>query len=129
MTESAETKPQTIMLNREMILARKKLKTEVVNVPEWGGTVTVREMTGVERDEFETMIIAAGGVENPGAVRGLRAKTVALTAIDAEGNRLFTEDDAEALGQLSAAALNRVFEVSSRLSGLGADGIEGLAGN
>ena len=128
MSQIPETKPKPVMLTRDAILVGPKLKTEIVEVPEWGGAVRVREMTGLERDEFESGIVEAGGVENPGAIKGLRAKTVALTVIDDDGKRFFTDADVASLGQLSASALNRVFEVSSRLSGLEADAVEAAAG-
>ena len=40
-------------LTRDQILAVSDIQTEEVHVPEWGGTVLVRGLTGAERDEFE----------------------------------------------------------------------------
>jgi hypothetical protein len=42
---------------------------------------------------------------------------------------LFTDEDVAALGQRSAAALERVFDAASRLSGLSAEDMEELAKN
>ena len=39
-------------LSRDAILQREDIKTEDVEVPEWGGTVRVRGMSGVQRDAF-----------------------------------------------------------------------------
>lgn len=33
-----------------------KLKVETFDVPEWGGSVLIREMTGTERDAYEESI-------------------------------------------------------------------------
>ena len=44
-------------LSRDTILQREDIKTEDVEVPEWGGTVRVRGMSGVERDAFEAGLI------------------------------------------------------------------------
>ena len=44
-------------LSRDAILQREDIKTEDVEVPEWGGTVRVRGMSGVERDAFEASLI------------------------------------------------------------------------
>jgi len=41
------------LLTREEILGKKELKTQVVPVPLWGGSVTVRELTGDERGMLE----------------------------------------------------------------------------
>ena len=56
-------------LSRDAILQREDIKTEDVEVPEWGGTVRVRGMTGVQRDAFEASLIqqprpTAGGAES-----------------------------------------------------------------
>ena len=48
----------------------------------------------------------------------MRARLVAMSAIDEEGERLFTAKEATELGDKSATALNRLFEVCCRLSGI-----------
>jgi hypothetical protein len=59
----------------------------------------------------------------------MRAKLVARTVVDADGEPVFSQQDVAALGELSAAALDRVFEVASRLSGLNEKDLEEMAGN
>jgi hypothetical protein len=49
--------------------------------------------------------------------------------VDADLEPVFTQQDVAALGELSAAALDRVFEVASRLSGLNQDAVEENAKN
>jgi hypothetical protein len=121
------------LLTREQILDRTKLRRETVEVPEWGGSVIVREMTGAERDTYEADLVVTspeGDVElREGFMNGARTKLAALSMIGDEGERLFTMEDVEALGALSAAALGRVFDVASRLSGLSTADFEELAGN
>ena len=39
-----------MILNREQILAANDVKTRIVDVPEWGGSVIVRGLTSLERD-------------------------------------------------------------------------------
>ena len=48
-------------LTRDEILGADDLKTESVKVPEWGGTVLVRELTGAERDEWEASVVKTNG--------------------------------------------------------------------
>jgi len=117
------------LLTREAILQAEDLPTEDVEVPEWGGVVRVRGLTGAERDAFEQSIVEQRGKNTRMNLRNIRARLVALTVVDEEGNRLFSDDDVEALGRKSAAALNRVFEVAQRLSGLRPEDVEELAGN
>lgn len=117
------------LLSKEAILQAQDLPTELVPVPEWGGEILVRGLTGAERDAFEQSIVEQRGKSTRINLRNLRAKLVAMTVVDEQGNRLFSDDEAEALGRKSAAALNRVFEVAQRLSGLRQEDVEELAGN
>jgi len=118
------------LLTREAILQAQDLPYEDVAVPEWGGVVRVRALTGAERDRFEASIVEQRGKGGPRLnTQNIRAKLVALTVVDEHGNRIFTDDDVEALGRKSAAALNRVFEVAQRLSGLTQADMEELEKN
>lgn len=121
----------TTLLTREDILDRSVLKTERVEVPEWGGIVIIRELTGNERDEWESELVEGRGDEIVIAesMAGARARLASLAIVDEDGERLFTVEDVESLGRLSGAALGRVFDVASRLSGLTADDIEELSKN
>lgn len=122
------------LLTREQILKADDLPYEDVEVPEWGGVVRVRTLTGAERDAWEQSIITmqANGKKAPTMQRrldNLRAKLVARCLIDDAGARLFTDKDIAALGQKSAAALSRVFEVAQRLNGLTENDVEELVEN
>lgn len=120
----------TGVLTRDDILNRSELKTERVPVPEWGGDVIVRELTGNERDEWESELVAERGAEfTVKSMAGARARLASLAIVNEDGERLFTAVDVEDLGRLSGAALGRVFDVAARLSGLTATDIEELAGN
>lgn len=112
------------LLTRESILAAEDLRRETVSVPEWGGEVLVRALTGKERDAFENgMWIGDPGQRRLNA-ENLRARLVAATVIDESGKKLFSDADVEALGAKSGAALDRVYEVAARLSGIGKDDLE-----
>ena len=106
------------MLTKEAILTAQDIVTETVSVPEWGGEVLVRGMTGRERDVFEQAIIQRKGRDTNVNMRDLRAKLAAFCMVDEGGQRIFTDGDVETLSGKSAAALQRVFDVASRLSGL-----------
>lgn len=109
-------------LSAAAILAADDLLREVVEVPEWGGKVMVRGMTGAERDAYEsTMLLVKGtdvGLDKAGMI-GARSRICALCIVDPEnGKRLFTDSQVTALGEKSGAALDRVFAVAQRLSGI-----------
>lgn len=117
------------VLSRDQILQAQDLPTETVEVPEWGGEVIIRGLTGAERDQFEQSIVETRGKNTKVNLRNIRAKLVVLCCVDEQGNRIFRDEDAEVLGRKSAVALNRVFEVAQRLSGLRPEDVEELAGN
>lgn len=127
------------ILTRAEILAADDIPRELVEVPEWGGSVYVRGLTAMERSEFENLML---GLENRRIkvgksddmtiqmdMRVLRVRLSALCMVDEKGNRLFGDDEVEALGRKSADALNRIFVVAQRLSGMTSDDVEDAAGN
>jgi len=108
-------------LTKDQIVATLDIKTEVVHVPQWGGTVAVRELTGLERDAFEASLlkIGADGKREPD-LTNMRAKLCAACMVDGTtGDRIFSDADLGELANKSAAALNLVFEVAQRLNGMG----------
>jgi hypothetical protein len=114
-------------LSRDAILAsRNTLRSEDVEVPEWGGIVRIREMTGSERDAWEQSLVGAKGKIN---IENVRARLVSRCAVDESGARLFSDEDAEALGQTSAAALERVARVAQKLNKLSETDLEEAKGN
>lgn len=108
------------------ILDTQDMKFEIVAVPEWGGNVRIRTMSGEERDAFESSIAGEGKKMN---TQNIRAKLVMLTVVNAAGDRIFTKEQIEALGKKSAAALNRVYEASAKLSAITKQDVEELAKN
>ena len=42
-----------VLLTRDLILKADDIQTREVEVPEWGGTVLIRALTGTERDAYE----------------------------------------------------------------------------
>lgn len=106
------------LLGRDAILGAVDLAHVDVDVPEWGGVVRVRMLTGGERDAFEAGTVVRHGKKIDTNLVNIRARLAALCVVDEAGARVFSEADAEALGQKSAAALNRVFEAARQLNGL-----------
>lgn len=116
-------------LSREAILNVKDFKTREVEVEEWGGTVLVKSLSGSERNEFEQSMIIRRGKDVQMNMKNATAKLVALSVVDEEGNRLFSDADVETLGSKSGAALSRVYTVASKLAGLSEDDMKELTEN
>jgi hypothetical protein len=103
------------ILNRTTILAADDVKTQLVSVPEWGGSVYVSSMTGAMRDAWEQMLVKDGASN----IENARAKLLVVSVVDEGGNRVFSDADIDALGQKSASALNRLALVAQKLSRIG----------
>ena len=125
-------------LTRDDILHADDIPVEVVEVPEWGGSVRVRGMTGTERDGFEAALVGAapsgnrqqrrsGSSEPTVSLDNVRAKLVARCVVDDDDTRIFVDADVEALGAKSGAALSRVFDAACRLSGIRDGDVDDLA--
>ena len=114
------------MLTREAILAAGDLKTVDVEVPEWGGSVRVRMMTGTVRDTFAAGLRKANGEFD---ATNYRAKLLACCLVDEAGTLMFSESDIEALNSKSAAALDRVFKVADSLNVMNEAAVEAAEKN
>ena len=114
------------MLTRDQILAADDLPRELVKVPEWGGDVYVKTITGAERDRWEIQIATSS--KKPSS-ETIRAALAAMTVCDENNRLLFTQDDIEALSNKSAAPLDRVFQVAMRLNHISQSAVEELEKN
>ena len=119
----------TKILTIEDILNSNDRPLTEVSVPEWGGTVHVRVMSGNERDAFEADMIDRRGSNGKNNLRGIRASLCVRVLCDSEGNRLFKDKDADKLGEKSAAALDRIFEAAQAANGMSNKDVDELAGN
>jgi hypothetical protein len=100
------------ILTKSQILAandKKLVEIELNGEGEWGGSVMIRVMSGSERDRFESDFV--GGNKT---VENVRAKLVAKCVCDAEGVRLFSEEEVPQLGEKSAAVLDKLFSACMR---------------
>src|SRR5574343_1623714 len=104
-------------LSRSDLLAACQLPQEIVHVPELGGDVIVRGMSGAQRDEWEASLVEGRGKKRRMNTANIRAKLVAQCCVDEAGRRLFTDEDVEALGGVRVDVVNRLFAVAQRLSG------------
>lgn len=107
-----------MLLSKQQILSADDLPFEDVNVPEWGGTVRVRVMTGLERDAWEADIFQQKDGKGEFNQKNFRASLVARCISDESGEVLFNDGEILALGRKSSRALDRVFKVASRLNAI-----------
>jgi hypothetical protein len=108
--------------SRDGALGADDIKVEEVDVPEWGGKARVRGMSGEERDLFEERQIGS-------TYKHLRARLAQATVIDSDGALVFKLEDIPALTRKSARALDRIFPVALKLSGLSKEDVAELKKN
>ena len=106
-------------LSKAKILAANDVKLEKVAVPEWGDDVFIKTLSGSERDAFEE----AYSTEK---MRNFRPRFLVLTLCDDKGNRLFTDDEVNALGEKSAAVINRLFDKAWALNAFRSEDVDAL---
>jgi hypothetical protein len=116
------------LLNRDQILGANDLVTRDVDVPEWGGTVRIRMLTGEERDRFEASTVIVKNGQQKMNVENLRARLIALCVVDENGKLEFGSGaDVRLLGKKSSPALQRVFNACQELNLVTDEDIEELA--
>lgn len=127
-------------LKREQIREADDLQTEEVKVPEWcacdakGGegcecSVLVRALSGKERDAYEDSLRRIVGDKVIPDATNMRAKLVVRVVVDDDGEMMFSESDINWVGSKSAAALDRIYDKATNLSGIGEDDVEQAVGN
>lgn len=113
------------------IRAAEDRKPRPVHVPEWGGQVFVRRLSGPERDDWElaqyALLDAKPGDKYAGG-RNVRARLVVATACTEDGTALFTEADLPWLQEKAGAALGRVYEASRLHNGMTEEAMQELEG-
>jgi hypothetical protein len=108
------------MLSRDDLLSS-ALPSEVVDVPEVGGKVTVRGLKASEVDAYQQTMIErdeAGNVRPKLDLHNVRAGLVARCLVDENGERMFTDDEIHLVGDMSGAVVDRLWNVARRLSGM-----------
>ena len=106
-------------LNKSKILTADDVKLEEVAVQEWGGSVFIKVLSGTDRDRFED----AYSTEK---MKNFRARFLVMTLCDEKGERLFTDDEMDALGKKSSVVLARIFEKAWSLNAFRNEDIDSL---
>lgn len=119
---------------REEILEASDLKSEVVDMSAfkgWPDELGVRELTAAQRDDYEAELVSLSANNEVEVNRSnARAKLVVRTVEDPEtGDLVFDPEDADAVGNLPAAPISKLFNVAQRLNDISEADVEELVGN
>lgn len=108
-------------LNAQQILEAQDIKVEKLYIPEWGGEVFVKTLTGAERDQLESELIqfSPNGNVQKMKLDKIRTLLAFLSLCDETGTRLYTDEaDREKLSNKSASALDRIATKAQKLAGM-----------
>jgi len=106
-------------LTRDQILATHDLPSVVVNVPEWGGEMTLKTLTGEERDRWQNDWIEWR--KEQGAVC-FEAFLIVAVACDPDNKPIFQRSDVRTLNAKSSAVISRLYRIAARMNGIGQEG-------
>lgn len=110
-------------LSKAKILAAKDVKlSDPIPVPEWGGEVYVKTLSGTERDAFEESYTEQ-------KMKAFRVRFLILTLADDSGERLFADGDIDLLGCKSSIVINRLFEKAWAHNAFTSEAVEALGKN
>jgi len=107
---------------KNQIFASHDLKTEVLDIFEWGiPNFNIRELTAAQRGQLFEKIQDLDG--KPIADDQYFAILVSMGAIDADGERIFSDEDVDALLEKSPFVLRRIGKAINTLSGITTDSV------
>lgn len=111
---------------RKTILEADDEQSALIDVPEWGVTVLIKGMSAKERALLLKRVSKGGEVD-----LGLwfTELTIRSTHDPETGEKVFDPADRDVLANKSGAAVSRIAEEASRLSGLGDRDLEVRKGN
>lgn len=106
---------------REKILNANDIQEEIVKVPEWGVEILVRGMTGEDRNRIleDCVKVNPKTKETKTDLTKMYPEVIIACAYDPETKeKIFKPEDRDALGKKNGKALDTVFKVAAKLSGL-----------
>ena len=104
-------------------------EVSVMFIPELGKSVRVKALNARERDAYEQSLIQGKGQNQSVNMRNARAKLAVLTLVDENGKRLYTDAQANEIGNAPAIVIERIFDRARRLAGITNDDLDELTGN
>lgn len=106
---------------RERILAAQDIASERVLVAAWGVEVEVRGMSGRARAEVMQKALEGGTLN---LAKAYPLLVIGCTYDPATGERVFRDEDFDAVAEKAGAALEQIAMTAARLSGLDPDAVE-----
>jgi hypothetical protein len=105
------------LIDKDSILAANDLKSIDVEVPEWGGSVRVKEMTAAEVVDFwEECRDDAGKI----VAARIQPALLRRALVNEAGERMFDAETVAGLMKKSMVVISRLFAEAQKVNGMGA---------
>lgn len=128
----AKQKPSLALMSKNDILATDKREYREIDVSKWwkGKKVRVQSLTAGERDEWEASYVKErkDGKKSI-STRQVRAGLVGRCLVDANDDRLFSDEEIGALQDKHAGAVDAIFSVCAEMNGITEQDVEEIKGN
>jgi hypothetical protein len=128
-SKPTKTKAPLEDISKDQILAFKSQAGKIHQIEAFGGTVYIKEWTSQERDRFEGSMIIGKGKRATVTIDNIRAKMFVRSVCDKNGTLIFADKDAEEIGSLPAAEVEKVYAKCQEVNSVSDEDVEELAGN
>lgn len=131
MVSAAEnTEPEDVakplpVLCKEEILGAENPEPVPVHVPEFGGAVMVRVMSGTERDKLESRYAGKKAAQ----LVGFKTDLLCLCVCNPDGSAMFDPETIGALMEKASTAINTLVDAALALNGLSEEEAQELVKN
>ena len=117
-------------LNGSDILEIDDRPMDSVIVPDWNGAeIHVRKMSAVERAAYDWKWATLNDASEKDRIWQIKVMCVVLCACNEDGERLFTDEQFDAVSKKSADAIDLIFAKADKLNLITQAGVETEAGN
>tara|TARA_Y100001973_G_scaffold103364_1_gene170460 strand:+ start:567 stop:920 length:354 start_codon:yes stop_codon:yes gene_type:complete len=110
-------------LTKDQILQAIDAKTIEFDIPEWGGSILLRGMTGKARNEYEFWA-SSQNKHDVADFRGIRERLIISCAVDESGNPLFTIDEIDQLAAKNSEIIDRIHAKCQEICGMSPESVE-----
>lgn len=121
-----------MLLSKNQIVAANDRPHEDVEVPEWGGNVRLRVLSGSQREAIECKLHQCRSDNTATAVaawRGLKNFTLSCAMVDEAGSQLFSEREVAVFGDKNGSVIERLYEFVLRQNAFTKAEADELRGN
>jgi hypothetical protein len=108
----------TVLSRDKLLKVKAEVPTEKISVPELGGEVIIRGMTGKEQTIFNRSVVKKGGDRNEVDDELFASKLIVQCLTDEKGERLLKEDEFAIVQGWPASVFQKLAQASLRVNGL-----------